>query len=221
MVQHHHTATAPAPAPGLPASPLPDLAVVDLLPDGEAALQRFFEANPAYFLAVHGEPAQPGEALDELQELPPAGWPYTRMMVFGWQDGSGELAAMANVISDLLAPGVWHLGTFIVATQRHGSGCAQRLLQSLEAWALQSGAQWMRLGVVQGNTRAVAFWRQRGYQQVAERRGVVMGRQINTVRVMAKSLCGQPLDAYRALVPRDGLAPAAVSGPVQDAAPDA
>jgi GNAT superfamily N-acetyltransferase len=204
MVQHLPAAAA-AEFP-LPASPLPGLVVVDLLPNGRAQLQRFFDANPAYFMSVMGEPAQPDEAREELEGLPPAGWPYTRMAVFGWQDVSGELAAMANVITDLLAPGVWHLGTFIVATSRHGSGDAQALYQSVEGWAQQAGARWMRLGVVQGHTRAEAFWRQRGYQQVAVRTGVVMGRQTNTVRVMAKPLCGEPLAAYQALVPRDGPA---------------
>lgn len=64
--------TASAPMPALPLSPLPGLAVVDLLPRGEAPLQRFFDAIPACFLAVHGEPARPDEALQELQALPPA-----------------------------------------------------------------------------------------------------------------------------------------------------
>ena len=43
------------PATQLPASPIPALRVVELAAGNEPALQHFFEANPAYFLAVNGE----------------------------------------------------------------------------------------------------------------------------------------------------------------------
>lgn len=186
-----------------PQSPLPDLSVVDLTSHGEATLQVFFETNPLYFLAVHGEPAQSNEAHEEIYGALPADLPYTHKYVFGYQDSSGELVAMANIISDLLAHAVWHVGTFIVATARHGTGDAQILYGSLEQWARQAGARWMRLGVVQGHARAEVFWERQGYLQVAERNGIAMGRNMNTVRVMAKPLVGQSLSEYYALVTRD------------------
>ncbi|GAC1389677.1 MAG: hypothetical protein NVSMB34_01570 [Variovorax sp.] len=186
-----------------PASPIPSLFVINLVPDGEVALQRFFEANPMYFLAVNGVIAQPGEAHDEIFGELPAGWPFTHKHVFGYQDPSGRIAAMANVISDLLAKGIWHIGTFIVETERHGTGEAQTLYESLEQWSLQAGARWMRLGVVQGHARAEKFWLRSGYQEVAKREGIVMGLNTNTIRVMAKPLLGQPLSEYYSLVERD------------------
>ena len=186
-----------------PASPIPSLSVVSLRPDGEQALQQFFEANPLYFLAVHGEPAQPSEAHEEIFGELPAGWPFTQKYVFGYQDAIGRLSAMANVVSDFLAKGVWHVGTFIVDTARHGTGDAQALYESLEHWAVHGGARWMRLGVVQGHARAEAFWLSRGYVQVAKREGIVMGLKTNSIRVMAKPLFGQPLSEYFSLVERD------------------
>jgi GNAT superfamily N-acetyltransferase len=192
-----------ATTPTLPTPPLPGLRVVNLLNGGEATLQAFFDANPAYFLAVQGAPAPAGEAHEEIHEALPAGWPYTHKHVFGYENSDGQLEAMANVVSDLLAPGVWHLGTFIVATHRHGTGDAQTLYDAIEAWAQSQGARWMRLGVVRGHARAEAFWQRRGYQPVAQREGVEMGQQINTIRVLAKPLHGQPLADYYALVARD------------------
>ena len=185
------------------ASPLADLRSLELGPGSEALLQRFFEANPLYFLAVHGVPAQPGEAHEELYEELPAGWPFTQKFVFGYQSPDGQLAAMANVVSDLLAKGVWHVGTFIVETARHGNGDARALYESLEDWAFRGGARWMRLGVVQGHERAEAFWARCGYAQVARRECVVMGLRANTIRVMAKSLHGESLSDYYSLVDRD------------------
>ena len=191
----------------LPSSPIQDLSVVDLGLGGELALQEFFEANPQYFLSVHGIPPQPNEAHDEIYDELPAGWPYTHKYVFGYQDLDGKMVGMVNVVSDLLAVGVWHVGTFIVATDRHGKGDAQVLYSSVEEWCRNGGAQWMRLGVVEGNARAEAFWNRTGYAQVAKRDGIAMGQKVNTIRVMAKALRGQTLAAYYELVERDRPAP--------------
>lgn len=187
----------------LPISPSPDLAIVELGPDDEPLLQRFFEANPAYFDAVFGEPAGPQAARDEIRELPPDGWSYTRRWLLGCAAADGELAAVADVVSDLLVPGAWHVGLFIVATARHGSGEATRLYRGLESWAAGHGARWLRLGVVQGNVRAERFWAAQGFVETRTRTGAVMGRRTNTLRVLVKPLAGETLAAYLALVPRD------------------
>lgn len=187
----------------LPESPLSSLRTFELTPATEPLLQRFFEANPLYFHAVQGEPAGPREAHEEITGLPPADMPYTKKWLIGYADEDGELAAMANVITDLLARHVWHIGLFLVATARHGSGDAQALYRGLEEWAVQHGAQWLRLGVVAGNTRAERFWESHGFVDVRTRDDVVMGKLTQTVRVMVKPLRGGSLDSYLALVPRD------------------
>ncbi len=187
----------------LPISPSPDLAIVELGPEDEPLLQRFFEANPAYFDGVFGETAGPEAARDEIRELPPDGWSYTRRWLLGYRAADGELAAAADVVSDLLVPGAWHVGLFIVATARHGSGTAALLYRGLESWAAGHGARWLRLGVVQGNVRAERFWAAQGFVETRTRTGAVMGRRTNTLRVLVKPLAGETLAAYLALVPRD------------------
>ena len=116
-------------------------------------LQAFFDANPAYSLAV---------------------------------DADGMMADVADVVSDLLAPRVWHVGLFIVATALHGRGAAHALYAALEAWMRASGAAWIRLGVVAGNARAERFWRRVGYVETRVRAGVAMGERVNAVRVLAR-----------------------------------
>jgi GNAT superfamily N-acetyltransferase len=171
--------------------------------DAVPRLQRFFEANPDYFLAVNGEVAGPGEAHEEVYGTLPAGWPFTRKWVVGLVDGDGVVVAMLNVVSDLLAAGVWHIGLFMVDGAARGSGLAQALLGRLERWAAAGGASWLRLGVIAGNARAERFWARAGFVEVRRREGVAMGRKVNTVRVMAKSLVGEGLPAYLVRVPRD------------------
>jgi GNAT superfamily N-acetyltransferase len=187
----------------LPASPIAGLQVMELGAGTEALLQRFFEENPAYFCAVEGEPAGPDAAHEAIHDPLPAGWPYTKKWVIGYVDSAGQLVAMADVTSDLLAPGVWHIGLFIVATARHGSGDAQALFAGLQAWALANGAQWLRLGVVQGHARAERFWQQQGFVQTRVREGVQMGQLTNKIVVMFKPLTGGTTAGYLQCVPRD------------------
>lgn len=150
-----------------------------------------------------GRPPRHDEAAQEFHDVPPAGWPYTRTWLIDVEDAAGNMIAMTNVTSDLLAKGVWHIGLFIVATSRHGSGIASTIHEQLEEWMRGQGALWIRLGVVEGNARAERFWEKAGYLDVRKRAGVEMGTCINRLRVMAKPLAGGTLVQYLALVARD------------------
>ncbi len=94
---------------------MPDLNTHELTPDREALLQRFFEANPQYCEMCYGEPPGPGEAHEEIHGAFPAGWSFTKKWLIGYLDMAGEMVAMANVVSDLHAPRVWHIGYLLVA----------------------------------------------------------------------------------------------------------
>jgi RimJ/RimL family protein N-acetyltransferase len=166
-------------------------------------LQRFFELNPEYFVSVNGAVAGPGEAHEEVHGQLPAGWSFTKKWVVGIVSDSGSLVAMLSVVSDLLAKGVWHIGLFIVASELWGTGTSKSLLCQLEKWAVAGGAEWLRLGVVEGNSRAERFWERAGFAEVRKREGLAMGTKVNTVRVMAKALAGGSLTEYLTLMERD------------------
>jgi len=175
----------------------------ELRADDVDAVQRFFDANPEYFLTVNGEGPRPDEAKHEFADLPPPGMPYRAMWLLGFFDRAGALVGMATIVGDFLQPHVWHVGLFIVATRLHGSGAAHALYRRLERWMVDQGARWLRLGVVQGSVKAERFWRRCGYVQVRERGPVTMGQKTNLLRVMAKPLAGGTIDDYLALVERD------------------
>ena len=166
-------------------------------------LQQFYESNPEYHLAVGGEAPGPNEARDEFESLLPAGWPYKKRWVLGFFDEQESMIGMANVISDLFAAGIWHIGLFMVATTLHGRGVARILYGHLESWMRGNGALWLRLGVCEGNLRAERFWEKSGYLDIRKRRGVEMGKRVNTLRVMAKSLATGSVSEYLAVVARD------------------
>ena len=166
-------------------------------------LQRFFEENPEYHVAVNGETPRPEEAREEYESQPPPGWPFERKWVLAYVDRDGAMVGMADVLSSLFAPGIWHVGTFVVATRLHGSGAGLAMYEALEAWMRANGARWSRLGVVVGNARAERFWEKTGYRDVRLRKGVEMGRKVNDIRVMAKPLGGADWDDYFEKVARD------------------
>lgn len=176
---------------------------IELTADELPALQAFFDANPLYFESVHGEPPGADAAREVLDDAPPPEMSYSRKFLIGFQDADSRLVGMAEVVTNLLAVGVWHIGLYIIATARHGNGEARALHDALVHWFSLQGAQWVRLGVVEGNTRAERFWEHCGYAEVRKRHGLVMGKRTNTVRVMLKPLAGGTTDDYLALVPRD------------------
>jgi hypothetical protein len=95
---------------------------VELGDDDIPLLQRFFERNPDYFLSVNGEGPGADEARDELHSPLPEGWPFSWQRSIGFVDGGGNLIGMANVVADLLANGVWHIGLFKAMGARSAAG---------------------------------------------------------------------------------------------------
>jgi hypothetical protein len=88
----------------LPASPIAGITAIELTSQHVSALARFFAANPAYFLAVQGEPARPDDAREEIEEALPEGIPHTRKWVIGYVRPDGEIVALVNLVSDILRP---------------------------------------------------------------------------------------------------------------------
>jgi len=165
--------------------------------------QRFYETNPEYFRIALGEDPQPNAAAETFHGVPPDDMPFTRKWMMAFRDEAGAIAGIADVLEDLIADDVWHVGLFIVATKLQGSGAARLMYEALEAWMRAGGARWSRLGVVVGNARAERFWESAGYRDVRTRDGVRMGERVNRLRVMMKPLAGGAVNEYLELVPRD------------------
>jgi ribosomal protein S18 acetylase RimI-like enzyme len=187
----------------LPSSPIPGVRTVELTEELQTQLQRFYEDNPEYFIAAQGEPAGPNAAYETIQAKPPPGWSFAKKWLIGYFDTAGSMIAVADVVADLLAPGVWHVALFILATARHGSGEARIIMRGLESWAISNGARWLRLGVVKGNARAERFWESLGFQDARTREGVEIGKRKNSIRIMFKPLAGGTREQYLSRVDRD------------------
>lgn len=171
--------------------------------DEVPSLQTFFEANPLYFEKVNGMGVRPNEGEEEFTDLPPAAMPFSRRWMLVVTDANGQWIAIAQLLADFLSPHVWHIGLFIVASRLHGKGRASALYQSLEQWMRDQGAQWIRLGAVQGWDKAENFWLRQGFTQTRTREAPTPSGRINTVRVMVKPLGGRTVADYLQMVGRD------------------
>lgn len=91
----------------------------------------------------------------------------------------------------------------MTATRTHGTGFAHRLYEAYERWAIDRGARWLRLGVVEINRRAEAFWRRLGYAELKRQDSYVLGDRSHVLITMAKPMPGETLREYLDAVPRD------------------
>jgi len=169
-----------------------------------AELQAFYESNPGYWMLAYGHPPGPDEAANSFDLRPPDDMSYSALPVWLIRDlASGRIVGEVAVATDLLASGVTHLGFFIVGAARHGTGLAVDVHESYEAWAVERGTRWLRLGVVAANRRALAFWRKLGYVEACRREGCVLGKLMHTLIVMVKPVGANTLTEYLEAVPSD------------------
>lgn len=182
---------------------LPGYRAIELLADNVPTLQKFLEDNSEYFLLMEGCPPATNQAEDEFVSELPDEWGFTRKWAIGFIASDNRLAGFATVVSDLFARGVWNIGLFILSTGQHGQGVARQLYEGLEGWAAESGAKWLRLGVIEGNVRAERFWERSGFSEIRRRDGVATKSATTTVRVMTKAITGAELTEYLRLVDRD------------------
>lgn len=169
-----------------------------------AEIQAFAESNSQYWMLTHGHPPEPDAAARSFEGRPPADMSYSEHFLFLVRDVSTkEIVGEVAVATDLLAAGVYHLGFFITTARMHGTGFAHCLHEAYECWAINRGARWLRLGVVEVNRRAGAFWRRVGYVETRRQDDYVLGDLSHVLITMVKPLPGEAQRDYLEAVPRD------------------
>lgn len=166
-------------------------------------VQNFLESNPEYFYIAEGASPTSIQAKEEFESELPQGWAYSKKWSIGIVREDDVMEAFATLVSDLFAPGVWHIGLFLLSTANHGQGLATEMYEGLERWLQASGARWVRLGAIEGNARAERFWKRNGYVQARRRLNVQMRERTQTLSVMVKPVGAVGLNTYFELVARD------------------
>ena len=149
-------------------------------PDEMAALQRVLEAAPTYFHTVTGLPPGSAEAQSTFTALPP-GKDYDDKHVWGLYAGD-EMIGCADVIRGFPVRNKAMIGLLLLAEnwQRRGFGRAFALLveQIIARWP---EIAMLRIGVVEQNVGALAFWRKLGYVETGEVKATGVGVHRNII----------------------------------------
>src|SRR5205809_5249751 len=131
------------------------------------ALHRDLEASPTYFATVTGLPPGPAEAQSTFTALPP-GKDYDDKRVWGLYAGDNMIGC-ADVIRGYPVREKAVIGLLLLAEhwQHRGLGRAFALLveQVIGGWREITT---LRVGVVDRNTAALAFWRKLNYAETGE-----------------------------------------------------
>ena len=132
-----------------------------------AAMQRVFESAPRYFDVVTRLPPGSAEAQSTFTALPP-GKDYDDKRVWGLYTGD-QMIGCADVIRGYPVREKAIIGLLLLAEpwQRRGLGRAFALLieKVIADWPEIAT---IRLGVVETNTGALAFWKKLGYVETGE-----------------------------------------------------
>lgn len=94
------------------------------------------------------------------------------------------------------------LKRFYVASEWHGRGIAQQLMQHVFTVAVQRGARTLWLGVWERNARAIAFYEKCGFERVGEQ-PFRLGNDVQTDWIMQHKLGSGDLRDSGELVRRD------------------
>lgn len=117
-----------------------------------------------YFQLQDGEAATLADVIEMFSDVPDEKSAMDQT-VLGWRD-DGRLYALAAILRDFPADGIWYLGFMIVDPAKRRQGIGRSIYQTIEQWAAGRGAREMRLSVLEVNEGADRFWRSLGYKEL-------------------------------------------------------
>ncbi|MEG3170543.1 GNAT family N-acetyltransferase [Sphingomonas sp. LB3N6] len=117
-----------------------------------------------YFTLQDGEAATLADAIELFCDVPEEKSPADQT-ILGWR-GENGLIAVTAILRDYPSDGVWYLGFMIVDAAARGRGIGRSIHDTIEQWAVDRGAQEIRLAVLEVNEAAERFWRSLGYREL-------------------------------------------------------
>ncbi len=166
-----------------------DVTVVALDDTDAPELQHLFEQCGDYFELVFGVPPGPAEVQSGFVALP-EGSTYEDKLLLGVFDDNEKLVGHIDAVRDYPAPGVWTVGLLLLTPTARDRGVGRGLIRELSSWIAASGGRDLRVGVVEWNERALAFFESAGFSIKERRPGVQSGLKEGTVVVLARPVGG-------------------------------
>lgn len=145
-------------------------------------LDGLFARCTEFFQLVQGCAPAGGDGPSALEERPHDCAPELKH-TFGLFQGD-RLEGAIDMLLGFPEPTIWYIGLLIPAPSARGQGLGAEVVTALGRWAAAQGAEALRIAVVAHNTRGLAFWRRRGFEDLYTVENHEMGNLSNTVFVM-------------------------------------
>jgi len=120
-----------------------------------------YRGNRKYFKLVSGSSPKP-EMIQEDRLAAPEGFDLHRKK-YGLYLAGDTPVAVVDVLEGFPQEDTYLIGLFMIDADLQGKGIGQMLYRQMEKQAVGAGYRKMRLGVVEGNDRALAFWENVGF----------------------------------------------------------
>lgn len=134
-------------------------------------LQQLLDECSDYYLLHEGCPTPADAGEFELSAVPD-GRSADELRVFGMEGPGGGLVAVAMVLPDYPAPGVWWIGLLVVTPALRSRGVGAQLLQHVAAAMSAAGGEALQLIVSLNNPRGQRFWQAAGFRDTGQVRRV-------------------------------------------------
>ena len=121
-------------------------------------LQALFDLDPEFFHAINGRDIP----VAEIRTALPPGRAVDDKFFFALVKDD-RVAGMIDIIRGYPEPATWFLGFLYLAKDARGKGAGRSALQALYGWVRTQGGSALRLGVVEGNTRARWLYATEGF----------------------------------------------------------
>jgi GNAT superfamily N-acetyltransferase len=161
------------------------------------AVATLYKDNPDYWSSIAGSVPTAAMAGQDLVQSVEGKFPK-----LGLYDAQQTLIGVCYLGCDFLAPHVWHIEFFLVSEALRGSGASTEIFAGLEQWIHSQGGQWLRLGCVTTDERALRFWNKQGFTDLGIWQGRILDKPVN-LQLKWKSLSGGSLADYFQVVPND------------------
>lgn len=152
----------------------------------EEKLQKMLGKCDDFFQLIFSRNAKESEAKETLTELP-KDKNYEDKFVIGIFDINLEIIGVIDIIRDYPEKNIWFLGLMIFCPEVRNNGLGKKVFDDTEEWALDLGADFIRLAVVEQNKKGYNFWKKLGFKDIKTKQDKLEGIDTNLI-IMEKSL---------------------------------
>ncbi len=104
----------------------------------------------------------------------------------------GKLIGIVEIAQNFPAKLTWHIGLLMLHSSRRGKRIGRTVVRKIEENARAAGASQLRVGVVEENARALAFWEALQFREIHRLRGRQFGTKKHTVIELIRPIVKNP-----------------------------